>query len=64
MGRHCTPLVEAGIDFSDLIPSALALALEIDRIHAIADGEDPDALIDESDNGAEHAEGGEPQDHD
>lgn len=30
--------MEAGIDFSDLIPSALALALEIDRIHTIADG--------------------------
>lgn len=30
--------MKAGIDFSDLIPSALALALEIDRIHAIADG--------------------------
>lgn len=44
------PFVEAGIDFSKLIPSALALALEIDRIHAIADGQTSDEdSLDEGD---------------
>jgi hypothetical protein len=41
--------MEAGIDFSELIPSALALALEIDRIHAIADGQTPADYAAESD---------------
>ena len=50
--------MEAGIDFSDLIPSALALALEIDRIHAMADGKGPDELIDEDGDGTEDEEGG------
>lgn len=43
MERRFEPAMETGLDFSELIPEALALAQEIDRIHALADGKNQDS---------------------